>query len=160
MNIELIQDDLEDGAVISLLDAHLKQMHQYSPIDSIHALEPDKLRAKSLTFWSARINDEIAACIALKQLDDSTGEIKSMKTSHKFLRKGIAEKLLTLVINESEQRGYGTLYLETGCHQAFTPAIKLYKKYGFVECDPFGSYQLDPYSLFFVKRLGTNELAK
>ena len=43
--------------------------------------------------------------------------------------------------------------LETGSMDAFVPARKLYEKYGFEECGPFGDYGLDPYSVFMTKVL-------
>ena len=32
-------------------------------------------------------------------------------------------------------------------------ALALYKRYGFVECGPFGGYEVDPLSLFMKKAL-------
>jgi len=41
--------------------------------------------------------------------------------------------------------------LETGIHQV--EAIALYRSSGYVDCDPFGQYRLDPLSRFMEKRL-------
>ena len=41
--------------------------------------------------------------------------------------------------------------LETGIHQP--EALGLYRRLGYVERGPFGSYALDPLSVFFEKRL-------
>lgn len=45
------------------------------------------------------------------------------------------------------------LSLETGSMGFFLPARRLYQKFGFVECAPFGRYQDDPNSVFMTKRL-------
>jgi len=33
----------------------------------------------------------------------------------------------------------------------FIPAHKLYKSFGFQECEPFSNYQNDPFSVFLTK---------
>lgn len=144
-------DNLADGQVIALLQEHHKKMHEYSPPESIHALDTNKFYNPALTFWSAREAGELLGCGALYALSDTSGEIKAMKTSDTHLRKGVAKSILNEIILESGQRGYTRLYLETGTHAAFLPAISLYKTAGFVECAPFGDYNEDPYSVFFVR---------
>ncbi|MBU2978777.1 GNAT family N-acetyltransferase [Alteromonas sp. C1M14] len=79
------------------------------------------------------------------------GEIKSMRTSNNYLRKAIARKLLQHIINQANIRSYKKLSLETGTMDAFIPAHKLYQQFGFQECDPFGNYKEDPYSMFMTK---------
>lgn len=76
-----------------------------------------------------------------------------MKTNDLFLRQGVASRLLEEIIAAAKFRGYKTISLETGTHQAFIPAVEMYKKYGFIECGPFGEYTLDPHSCFFSKTL-------
>jgi putative acetyltransferase len=71
-----------------------------------------------------------------------------MRTSSSYFRQGIAAKLLTHIIEQATLRGYKKLNLETGTAKAFLPAQKLYTQFGFNECEPFGDYELDPYSLF------------
>lgn len=146
-------DDLKDGKVVALLASHLQKMHEYSPSGSVHALNHEKLKDPSVTFWSASIDSELAGCGALKELSTDVAEIKSMKTSELFLRKGVASRLLEKILATAKERGYRTVCLETGTHGAFSPAVEMYKKYGFVACEPFGEYSLDPHSRFFSKKL-------
>ena len=153
MKIIVRPDDLKDGKVISLLEEHLREMRQYSPPESIHALKKSDLFDQSLKFWSAWDEGNLAACGALKQLSSDHGEIKSMRTSKQYLRKGIAEKVLLRILEEARLRDYKKLSLETGSNEAFVPAINMYKKHGFQECGPFGSYSVDPFSRFFSLEL-------
>jgi len=153
MNIEIEEDDLSDGAVMQLLNSHLQEMRQYSPPESVHALDTQALSDSSITMWAARIEGKLAACAALKELSANTAELKSMKTSATFLRMGIAAKLLEVILAEAAKRGYVEVSLETGSDDAFKPAITLYEKHDFVECAPFGDYKTDPYSKFYSKRL-------
>jgi len=153
MEIKIERDDLSDGKIDGLLNAHLKEMQAYSPPESIHALDPEMLRDPSIVFWSARAGSDIAGCGALKAISSVSGEIKSMKTSPDFLRKGIGAGILEKIIEEAQKRSYSSINLETGSDAAFEPAIKMYIKYGFEECGPYGSYVLDPYSKFYTLNL-------
>ncbi|EAR09994.1 GNAT family N-acetyltransferase [Reinekea blandensis] len=146
--LQLQMDALTDGAVIALLNEHRQQMQRYSPAESIHALDEAAIRQPEVTFWSVRDGDTIAGCGALKALNDKHGEIKSMKTSEHFLRQGVAAQILDAIIAEARQRGYQRLSLETGTHEAFLPAIRLYQRAGFIDCEPFADYQPDPHSRF------------
>lgn len=145
------EDDLADGAVAALLNAHLLEMQKYSPAESIHALTASKLKRPGLCFWSVWHEDEIAGCGALQQLSPCTGEIKSMKTADAFLRRGVAELILDRILLCAQARSYSHVYLETGSHSAFLPAVSLYQKYDFVECSAFSDYTQDPYSRYFVR---------
>jgi putative acetyltransferase len=150
MQINIKHDDLKDGKVLTLLAEHHRQMQLYSPPESIHALNQAQFFDPALTFWGAWDGDSLAACGAVKQLSETAGEIKAMRTEPKYIRQGIAAKILSVIIAEARSRQYAVLSLETGAHEAFVPAIRLYQKFGFVECEPFGDYQPDPYSRFFI----------
>lgn len=146
-------DDLADGAVAKLLQQHLEEMRRYSPPESIHALDVAALTQPSLTFWSAWVGGDLAGCGALKQMDASQSEIKSMRTSKQYLRRGVAAQLLECMLAEAKARSYQTVSLETGTDDAFIPARKLYERFGFTECGPFGDYSLDPFSTYYTKLL-------
>lgn len=153
LNIQV--DDLQDKAVIALLREHLASMAAESPEDSCHALDLDGLRAPDVTCWSAWEGAELAGFGAIKRLTPEHGEIKSMKTAPGHLRKGVASKLLSHIIQEAERHGISRLSLETGSTEYFAPARKLYEKYGFMYCEPFGDYTHDPHSVFMTLRLAS-----
>ncbi len=142
-----------DEDIIGLLNEHLKEMHKYSPAESIHALDTSALSDPAMTFWSARIDGQLAGCGALKALSPKSGEIKSMKTSQAFVRRGVAKQILVEVLAEASARDYVELSLETGTNEAFAPAVSLYEQFGFEECGPFGDYKEDPFSRFYSKSL-------
>ncbi|NNF50644.1 MAG: GNAT family N-acetyltransferase [Woeseiaceae bacterium] len=125
-------------------------MHTTSPPESVHALDVDALRAPGITFWSAWEGDDILGCGALKELDATHGEIKSMRTASAHLGTGVASRLLQYMIGIARVRGYRRLSLETGTGEAFEPAHQLYLKFGFVECGPFADYTHDPFSRFMT----------
>lgn len=151
--MEIIIDDLNGSQIQALLQEHLDSMKQYSPPESIHALDIEALRRPEITFWSAWENGELLGCGALKELDAQHGEIKSMRTPARHRRQGAAKALLNHIIEEARQRGYKRLSLETGSHEAFAPARSLYAVFGFTYCEPFADYSLDPYSVFMTRAL-------
>ena len=145
--------DLDHPSVVRLLGEHLQAMTQYSPAESIHALDVSGLRQAQITFWTAWDGEELLGCAALKAMGEERGEIKSMRTAAKHLRQGVAAKLLAHVIDEARRRGYRQLFLETGAAEAFVPAHQLYAGFGFVLCGPFQGYVEDRYSVFMTRGL-------
>lgn len=137
--------------VTQLLQFHLDDMAVHSPPESIHALDVEALRAPHITFLAAWRDTALLGCGALSELDPTHGEIKSMRTADAYLRQGVARSLLETIIATAQQRHYQRLSLETGSMAAFAPARKLYEHYGFELCEPFGTYTLDPNSLFMTR---------
>ena len=146
-------DDLRSAQIARLLQEHLQAMHAISPRASVHALDIEALRQPGISFWSAWEQDDLLGCAALRQIDASHGEVKSMRTAASHLRKGVARSLLTHIVAQSQARGYRRLSLETGSMQEFLPAQALYRSFGFEFCGPFGAYRPDPNSVFLSKEL-------
>jgi len=152
-SMEIRVDDLRGPEIAALVREHMRNMLQNSPPSSVHALPLDGLRAPDITFWSAWREGELLGCGALKQLDPSHGEIKSMRTATRHLRKGVASGLLAHILEEARRRAYRRISLETGSSEAFAPARTLYARQGFRPCGPFGNYAEDPFSFFMTREL-------
>ena len=146
-------DDLSGAAVQALLAEHLRGMHALSPPESVHALDLSGLRRPEVSFWTAWHGEQLAGCGALKEIDPGHAEIKSMRTAAAHLRKGVAQQLLQHILDEATRRGYQRLSLETGPVPGFAAAQALYRRFGFEDCGPFGSYRDDPFSVFMTRRL-------
>lgn len=153
--MEIQLGNLDSDEVKQLLQDHHEEMLKHSPLESVHALDITALKDPSVSFWIVRINGELAGCGALKKLSDQHAELKSMRTASKFLRKGVAAKLLSHMLEVAQKEAFEEVSLETGTMKAFIPAQTLYKQFGFTECQPFGDYQEDPFSMFFTKRIET-----
>lgn len=151
MQIKL--DDLSGPEIRDLLEEHLKNMHEISPPESVHALDIGKLRQPDITFWTVWDDGELLGCGALRELDATHGEVKSMRTSLAHRRKGVARAVLEHIIAEAKSRKYARLSLETGSQKDFEPAQKLYEQFGFRFCPPFADYAEDPNSVFMTKEL-------
>jgi putative acetyltransferase len=151
--MDIRRDDLTSLEVQSLLAAHVADMHRISPPGSVHVLDLDGLRQPEVTFWSLWIEGQLAGCGALKELDSSHGEIKSMRTAPAFRGRGVGRAMLTHLLAVAQERGYARLSLETGSQPFFAPAWALYRSAGFAECPPFDHYVDDPHSLFMTKAI-------
>ena len=128
-------------------------MRRISPPESTHALPIEGLRKPEITFWTVWEDGELLGCGALKELDPQHGEIKSMRTATRHLKKGVAKTLLDYILGEAARRGYRRLSLETGSMEAFEPARQLYARAGFTYCAPFADYIKDPNSVFMTREL-------
>lgn len=149
--MRVMEDDLSGAQVRALLEQHFAAMRANSPEGSCHFLDLDGLRAPDVTFWSVWNGHDLAGMGALKQHDGVLGEVKSMRTHARHLRKGVAALMLAHIIGEARARGLSRLSLETGSGPAFDPAIALYRAHGFADCPPFPDYRPDPFSRFMTR---------
>ena len=146
-------DDLSGPEVKKILTEHLEDMFATSPPECVFALDLDGLKKPNITFWTVWENNQLLGCGALKILDETHAEIKSMRTTSAARNKGIASTLLRHIIDVAKQKGLNKISLETGSQDFFAPARKLYAKHDFIECGPFADYKLDPYSVFMTRNL-------
>jgi len=144
--LEIAEDDLSGTDVQALVALHLGGMHAESPACKVHALPLDKLRQPGVTFYTARVSDDLAAMGAIKHLDAAHGELKSMRAAPEWRGKGVGEAMLVHLLGVAKARGYARVSLETGRTEAFAPAVALYRKYGFDECEAFADYVVDEFS--------------
>ena len=147
------EDDLSGTEIVGLLEEHIRNMYEWSPPESVHALDLTKLRVPEITFWTVWQDELLMGCGALKEISKYQGEIKSMRTPSARRGQGAGRKMLEHIIKVARERNYHVLRLETGSQPAFEPARKLYESYGFEYCGPFGAYKEDPNSSFMQLRL-------
>jgi putative acetyltransferase len=152
-NLEVRRDDLSSPEVQALVREHMAGMMSSSPPESVHALPLDALRKPDITFWAVWRGAELCGCGALKAMDATQGEVKTMRTRPRFLRQGVGQAVLSQIMQEAKARGYQRLNLETGSTAPFEAAQALYLRNGFEICGPFGDYQLDPFSVYMTKLL-------
>ena len=149
----VIEDDLSGDEVAALLRLHLDEMHQWSPAEKVHAMPIERLRAPDVTFYSAWDGETLAAVGAIKHLDATRGELKSMRAAPEYRGKGAGKAILLRLLEEARQRGYAWLGLETGRPEPFRPAQQLYASHGFTECEAFADYVPDEFSLCMSRTL-------
>ncbi|MBE1532683.1 GNAT family N-acetyltransferase [Actinomadura algeriensis] len=151
--MHIVVDDLVGPEIAEFLDGHVREMRSITPPESKHALDLDALRKPGVTFWSVLDAQVIVGCGALSRLDAEHAELKSMRTASTRKRSGVASLLLSHIIGEAGRMGFARVSLETGSADFFAPARKLYEKFGFGYCEPFGDYRPDPNSVFMTRTL-------
>ncbi len=151
--MEIKIDDLTGSEIAHFIAEHVKEMEVVCPPDSQYALGVEGLRHSDITVWTIWNQGQLLGCGAIQVLNSHHAELKSMRTITPHLRTGIASKLLEHILAEAKLRGYQKISLETGSMPFFEPARKLYEKYGFQYCVPFGKYHEDPNSVFMTRNL-------
>lgn len=155
--LHFVADELQDPRVIALLQEHLNDMHASSPPESVHALDLSGLRQPDIRFWSVWTHgDEGAQVIgtcALKHWTSTLSELKSMRVIAARRGQGDAQQILDYVLDEARKSGVQRVSLETGTVPFFAPARRFYERNGFTYCEPFGDYELDPYSCFMTREI-------
>jgi len=83
-------------------------------------------------FWVLTdVNDHILGSFALFHIDDKTVELRKMYFHPCIRGKGLANEVMTFVLEKAKSFGYTTVTLETA--SVLKEAVKLYKKYGFTQ---------------------------
>jgi putative acetyltransferase len=151
--MKIVVDDLRGPEIAAFLEEHLREMRSITPAGSVHALDLDALRAPEVTFWSVYDGDQLVGCGAIKRIEGTHGEVKSMRVAYERRRDGVASLLLVHILEEAEAMGLERLSLETGSTEHFERARKLYEKFGFEPCGPFAGYGPDPHSSFMTRAI-------
>jgi putative acetyltransferase len=151
--VQIVVDDLGRADVQNLLRRHAEGMEASSPAGGCHYLDTKGLRSSEVTVWSAWDDGELLGVGALREIDPTHGEVKSMRTADDHLGRGVGRALLEHIVEIASQRGYERLSLETGSTSAFDPARRLYERFGFDSTGPFAEYEPNDFSRFYTLEL-------
>lgn len=149
-DISIVQESPNQPDVLDLLAQSDRLMAELYPAESNHMLDVSELEKPDVTFLVARYDGRIVGCAALVAYDN-WGEVKRMfvDPSARGLKLGL--RLMEALVAQGQTLGMTALRLELGAEQP--EAMGLYRRFGFVECRPFGDYVEDPLSIFMEKRL-------
>lgn len=145
--LEIRPDDPAAPHVAELLAFHIGEV-QGAMGAHAHALDAGGLSMPGVSFWTAWNGDELAGFAGLKRIDAHACEVKSMRAAPSARGTGVGRALMEHLIAEARAGGYRTLYLETGTTKMHEPAVRLYRKAGFAECEAFADYTPSPLNLF------------
>jgi len=146
MGLVVAVDDPRRDDIRAVLERHLAFSQELTPAPGVHALAVEGLLDPAVTLFSARLNGELVGVGALKQLDVTHAELKSMHTVEAARRLRVGRALVEHLLSVAAVRNYRRVSLETGAMDAFAPARSLYTKLGFRPCPPFGQYIDSPTS--------------
>ena len=154
--LKSIEGNFDHLEVNELLTKHFIELRAASPEGSAHVLDIPGLKISSIKFWSLWENEKLLGCGALKFLDNSHGEFKSIRVHDNFRGKGNGIKVIEHLIEEAIKLNIKKISIETGAGEFFKPARKLFEKCHFKPCEPFAHYKEDINSLYFTKLINNN----
>ncbi len=138
------QDDVL--ALIGKSDAFSQSLY---PPESRHPVDADDLAAANVRFMVARVEGRAVGCGALVLGDPGRAEIKRMFVDEAARGTGIGKAILHALEDAAKLAGVTRIQLETGIENR--DALTLYRRHGYHERGPFGSYAADPLSIFMEK---------
>ena len=145
--------DFNDSDVLSLVAKSDEYLSTLYPPESNHAEPLDALVGEDSAFFAGYICGQLAACGAVKLFEDDTtyGEIKRVFVQEEQRGKRLATAVIRHLEEYLSDSGVMVVRLEAGPLQP--EALRLYRKLGYTERGPFGSYRTDPLSVFMEKKL-------
>jgi putative acetyltransferase len=151
--LDIAEDDPRANDVRTLITRHREFAHRHTAPEDVFALDLEGLLDPAITLYSARRGGRLIGIGALKELEATHGELKSMHTAEAERGQGVGRAMVEHLVAVARQRGYERVSLETGAMQAFAPARALYDRAGFTPCGAFGDYPDVPTSAFMTLRL-------
>ena len=151
MKIEnLDPDSPEVQALIAASDAYYFDLY---PAESNHLESSEDLKKPNVILLGCRVAGELVASAAAKILQDDVAyaEIKRLFVLDQHRGRGLSNEIMCHLETELQNRGISLFRLETGIKQP--EALGLYRKLGYRERGPFGSYVADPFSVFMEKQV-------
>lgn len=149
--ITVTRESPRQADVIALIRQSDALMQSLYPAESNHLVDIDALAEPRVHFFVAREDRRALGCGAFVVGTDKNAEMKRVFVDSVARGKGIARLIMESLEREAAKLGVALIRLETGIKQP--EAIALYRRFGYVERGPFGSYRPDPLSLFMEKKL-------
>jgi len=142
----IIPTSNEAKRLFKLLDAHNTTYH---PPEECHLTQPNELKQVSSILLGMFCDGVLCGMGGLKFIDDYA-EVSRMYILEEHRGKGLAVRLLNALEREAASKGQTLLKLETS--DKFESAYRLYLKYGFNLCEPFGEYIHEAYQHTYMEK--------
>jgi len=142
-------DQPEVYAVLRQSDAYHAALY---PAESNHMVDAAALAEPNVRFLVARRAGVVVGCGALVLGADGEAELKRMFVAPEARGLKIGTLLLDALEAAAKTEAVRVIRLETGVRQP--ESLGLYRRHGYTERGPFGTYRADPLSTFFEKWIG------
>jgi len=145
--------DLDDPDVLALVAKSDEYLSALYPPESNHAEPLHVLVSEDSAFFAGYVGEQLVACGAVKLVEDDLpyGEIKRVFVDEEQRGKCLATAVMQHLEDHLSSIGVKVVRLEAGPMQP--EALGLYRKLGYIDRGPFGSYRTDPLSVFMEKTL-------
>jgi putative acetyltransferase len=151
MTLSIALETADQDDVLELLrmsDAFSQSLY---PPASRHPLDVEAIAAPNVKFFVARRDGKAVGCGALVVREHGRAELKRMFVDRSARGQGIGTAILEALEEAAGKADVTRLQLETGVDNH--DAVVLYRRHGYHERGPFGSYAADPLSIFMEKAL-------
>lgn len=116
---------------------YLEQQNYDKEIDNLE----EKYAPPMGRLYIAFSNQEVVGCIALKQMNSDSGELKRLYVRKKFRKAGIGSILVDKIISDAKEIGYTYLKLDT--LPFLKEAIHIYEAKGFEHIEKYNDSPME-----------------
>ncbi|MBK8450107.1 MAG: GNAT family N-acetyltransferase [Saprospiraceae bacterium] len=122
------------SAIKTLNIEWLEKHFSVEPLDLIQLSDPEnEIILKGGHIYYAKMNNAIVGTATLLKIDEFTFELGKMAVTENAQGNGIGNKLIEHCLQKAKELGAKKVILFS--NTKLIPAINLYKKYGFKECE-------------------------
>jgi putative acetyltransferase len=156
--VEIQSERADHPQVVALLGALDRYLGGLYEPEANHILSVSELLAPQVSFFVARLGDEIVGTGAVRRMPGEAdtagqayGEVKRMYVDPAVRGQRIGQRLLQALEMSLKEQGIALALLETGSDQR--EAVRLYQRCGYTRRAAFGGYSDNGLSLFMSKGL-------
>ncbi len=91
-------------------------------------------------FYCVVDHGNVVGTVALKKIDDTTAELKSLYLDKSYRGKGLGGRLMTEAVGAARARGYKSVVLDS--MKKYKAAHDLYEKFGFKDTEKYNSNEM------------------
>ena len=122
MTLEIEVRVPRDPDITAILQTHLEFRRSSTPIEHVHALEVSELMTPDATVFGGKLDGELVAVGAIRILEATHAELKSMHTLLAARGRGVGRAMVENFEKFASAREITRLSLETGTSDAFKSA--------------------------------------
>lgn len=144
---------VRDPAVAQLIDALTVELADggYSDEETF-GYSADQLEASGVHLVGARADGDLVGIGGVELQDDGFAELKRFYVDPAHRGRGVADGVISALVEHARERGATTLRLETGDQQQ--AAMRFYARHGFAVVPRFGPYVDSATSVCMARTIG------
>ena len=149
-SLALRRDDQLSADALKMIGESEEELASLYPPEVRYAFSPDELLDAEVRFLTAYTDHEVVGCGGVA-ICDGYAELKRIFVTMSARNRGFAMQIVCGLEEIARKEGMKVMRLETGL--ASPDALALYRKLGYFEIGPFGSYVENGSSVFMERTL-------